>query len=236
MFIDERKFLSSNNLFLTILVLGLIGIARNTEEVILGITLNPKWYSLEPDVLFTMFSFPIYLCFFTAFIFYSLSRIMTPSLSYKRIFNCCFNLQLLHLVIPIFDFIGLKLNIHYSFYIFKSIALDNFYFFPALIMTLGIIIAWLVALLLVSLAFFRKLTNWRFWLVLSIVFSTLYWPIYHLFPLFDHLTNKIICRILPIGPLSCQSLVIGYGMFFAVSASIGVFYFVLQKRKTGYSL
>ncbi|MEM4662869.1 MAG: hypothetical protein QXM75_02515, partial [Candidatus Diapherotrites archaeon] len=187
---SKRKFL---NLLIILSFLGLLGLFRNLLEVVLCIkvTPDPKWYSFDFDVLLVMLVFPIYLCFFGAFMLHFISKKFGENVKYDKIFSYLFQLQFLHIVIPFVDYIGLKAEIPALFFMpFPQI---ESYFNPILPMTFGIVFAWILTAFIIIFVFVQvfKVKIWKSVTILMISFSTLYFPIYHMFPAFNTIFNTI---------------------------------------------
>ncbi|MCX8190547.1 MAG: hypothetical protein N3F05_04980 [Candidatus Diapherotrites archaeon] len=212
-------------LLMVIAILGAIGLARNTMEVALGIRANQKWYSFDADVVLTMLVFPIYLCFFGAFMLHFTAKKLGERLPYHKIFSHTFYLQPLHLLIPFLDLIGLKAKMPFLF-VMPFPYIDG-YFTPALTISYGIIFAWIITAFFMLFAFVKV-----FWvkiqksaIILFISFISMYFPIYHMFPTFNTAFNSIFMP-----GAHWSKAFYGYALFFAVSSLLGAKYFLSNTK------
>lgn len=225
---NDKKLLKSCfvKLIIFIFLLGFIGLVRNALEVAFGIHANQKWYSFDLDINLTMFIFPIYLCFFGSFILHFLSKKLGESPPYKKIFSYTLYLQLLHLVIPFLDFLGVRLRIPFLFVMpFPYI---ESYFTPALTMSFGIVFAWILTAFTMAFAFIKvfKTKICKSIIILTISFATIYFPTYHLFPTFNTFFNSVF---LP--DLHWSKSFYGYAVFFFICSLIGIRYFLINTKK-----
>jgi len=221
---NENEFLELKlNPWLAFSILGIIGLLRTVLEVLLGITVHPKWYTLEYDVFFTMFFFVTHFCFWGALIIHVTSKLFKYDIHYHKIFSYIFCLQILQLLVPFFDWVGLELNIPYLFNVVPY-HVGPFFSTP-IAMSLGIIFVWTVAAYITLKVFMKqfKLSLLRSIIVGLICFNILYWPIYHLWPTFDTIFDMITTNMLPRGT------VMGYGTFFMLSSLIGIYYYSSQR-------
>jgi len=233
----KEKFIKT---IFIIFILVLIGLARLFLEVIFHINLNGKWYSFDPDIVFVMSVFPIYLCFFLLMVFYLLLKLFKIKIDFKTLFLLFFIFQFFSLIIPFFDWIGFEFKIPWTlkpalnigccninpFFeaknIFEQIIILTplllFFTHPVLI-TMGIIITWLFG----GIFFFRylskelKISFIKKILIIIIFFHIIYWPIYKYFFIFDQLFSKI-------SGINYYNHY-GYGFYFLILGIIGLIYF-----------
>lgn len=217
---NKNFFKLKLSIFSIILILGGIGFLRNALHVFLGITQTPEWHSFNPDIVFTMFVFPIYLCFFSAFILHFLSEWIGEKIPYNKLFSFAFYLQFLHLIVPFLDYIGFQLQLPWFFPL--ALPAIQGYFFPVLVFTLGITVIWLVTGYLTSKVFIKyfKIKKIETALILTTCFIFLYLPIYHLWPAFNTVFNFFFIP----GPVS-PKFFYGYGAFFVICSFIGIWYY-----------
>ena len=154
-----------------IFILSLIGLLRNILEALFKVKIHEKWWAFDFDVVFTNVFFVIHFCFFGSLILHLLLKFFRERTPYFKIFSFLFNLQFIHLVIPLIDKIGLILGIPY---IFKILPEHNTPFFLSwTVMTLGIIVAWLISGYLTLRLLTRefKISLWKSIVVIIILFS-----------------------------------------------------------------
>lgn len=181
--------------------LGFLGIIRNILEVFIGGTWANRWFALTPDIFFTMFFYPIFLCFFSTTLLYSFSRLLKLEVKLRELLSICFLLQVTHLLIPFFDGLGDWLHIPHSYLfrvstyrilIFTPLAVTPLIIFFTRPTSLGIDLTWLLVTFIQVKLFCR---HYRFpWLrsliVLGLSFYTLYISIYPNYSFF--LNERII--------------------------------------------
>lgn len=138
-------------LSIALFILGSIGILRNFLEVFIGGAWANEWFALTPDIFFTMFFYPIYLCFFPTMILYLISKLLKLDIQISKLFSLFFLLQISHLFIPFFDCLGDKCQIPHSYLIqtptyikmiFSPLAFTPFIMFFTRPTSLGINITW----------------------------------------------------------------------------------------------
>lgn len=198
-------------------ILTLIGFARNALEVALGIKVLGKWYSMDVDIVLTMMAFVPHFPFVGSAVIHWTGKKIGATVDYDKVFSFLFHLQLIHLSIPFADWAGFKLGVPY---IFAGSGKYYPWFNVPVYMTLGIIVAWIVAGCL-SLKVFLKylgLKTWQGLFMGFVVLNALYWPIYHLFPIFLSTFNILTFRTLPITNFY------GYAAYFIIATMIGVSY------------
>jgi hypothetical protein len=248
---NDYGFLGPMGIFSAFIILGLIGIVRNLLEILFGIFITTKWFSLNPDILFSMFFFPTFLCFFGAFLIHATTGMFATKVPYKDIIYITFCLQMLHLVIPFMDTLNAAFGIPWFWHITDSFM--NAYFTNTLNATVGIIFAWIASGVVIFYIFVKRfgVGPLRALLVIFVVFNILYWPIYHIFPsfntVFDVITgntfNQFYYRLgsgyynpgtnfLLTLPDPYNANYFGYGFFFMICSLIGVVYYNKQMKQT----
>jgi len=176
----------------TIIFLGLIGLLRNVSEVILGGRWARAWFALKPDVLFTMFFYPIFLCFFSTTLLHFFSNKLGLKVKIKEVLSVLLLLQIMHLFIPLFDGIADLYNIPYRIYFsgsfYQQLIFSPLAFTPLIILftwptSLGIDIAWFfVSFILLKLYLKHfKFPIFKSLIVLGISFYIVYMSIYPLY-------------------------------------------------------
>lgn len=242
----------SKNIWLTttfvIAVLMLIGIVRVVLEVELGIILDSKWFSYEPDILFVMAFYPVYLCFFLWFVVATLLQLMEIRFSHQKLFSFFFWIQFLHLLIPFGDYIAITYGIPWNhepllnsagmmsgftispFFEMPNLLWFPVYFTPAILFftnvtTFGINIAWLLSGIAFLWFFKKKLViRWGATLILMLVlFQVIYWPVYKYHfvfnLLFDNITHQAVFTHY------------GYGLFFLFLSALGVWAYLQTSKE-----
>lgn len=231
---NDGKFLKLNfGLPFMLIVLMAIGFARNLLAVLFEIRLTfngifPGFYSMRPDIVFTMTIFPVYLCFFGSLILSLFLRVFSKQRYDKEILSLCFHLQVLHLLVPFLDIINLKLDIPYYVQIFPQSAL-LFLIAHLIVMTVGIIVVWMLSGVAV-IRFLKDLFQippLKFFLILFLTFNLLFWPIYLIFPLSNYLFNTLFLTegVDALFMRGTYDLFYGYATFFLLLAISGIFYF-----------
>lgn len=178
-----------------IIILGFIGIFRNILEVLLGGEWARAWFTLKPDVLFTMFFYPIFLCFFSATLLHFFSNQLGLKVSMKKIISILFLLQILHLAVPFFDGIADLYNIPYRINfnssLYKKLIFSPLAFTPLILLftwptSLGIDIAWFfVAFILLKLYLKHfKFPIFKSLIALGVTFYLVYMSIYPVYLFF----------------------------------------------------
>jgi hypothetical protein len=172
-----------------LLWLGLLGIARNLLEVFIGGAWANLWFALKPDIFFTMFCYPVFLCFFSTTLLYFFSRLLKLEVKIGEILSLCFLLQVSHLFIPFFDGLAGWLSIPYNYLLpvstYRTLLFSPLAFTPLIMFftrptSLGIDLTWLwITFILVKL-FCRhyRFSVWRSLTVLAATFYILYMSIY----------------------------------------------------------
>jgi hypothetical protein len=105
---------------LMILILGIIGVLRNVLEIWIGGAWAREWFSWSPDIMLTMFFYPIFLCFFASVLLHFLLGLFKIRIRFTELFLVMFFLQISHLAIPFLDGLGEWLHLPYHFIITDS--------------------------------------------------------------------------------------------------------------------
>jgi len=242
------KIDSIPKLISVLITLAIIGILRVVLQVHFKIFLDEKWFSLDPDILFTMACYPIYLCFFMFMCLHLALKLFKIYDCEEKLISFFFWIQLLHLLIPLIDAFGFRYNIPYNMAPYLNAQgmsfnlslnpfadIKNFWMFPLYltpflllftrVTTLGINIAWLLAFIAFFL-FLRKELKMKFnviTIVFLLMFQILYWPISKYYFVFDQLFDRIT------GMTIFNHY--GYGTYFLIFGIIGTIYFWTINRK-----
>jgi len=180
---------------LILIILGFIGISRNILEVLLGGEWARAWFALKPDVLFTMFFYPIFLCFFSATLLHFFSNQLGLKVSMKKIISILFLLQILHLVIPFFDGIAdiynIPYRINFNISLYKKLIFSPLAFTPLILLftwptSLGIDIAWFFITFILLKLYLKhfKFPIFESLIALGISFYLVYMSIYPIYLFF----------------------------------------------------
>ncbi len=233
------------------LILASIGLIRCVWANSLGISLDEKWYSLDPDVLLVMACYPVYLCFFIFLCSHLIFRFFGfKNIGYK-LFAFFFFIQFAHLIIPPADYMGMTLGIPWNLkpYLNAQIMTEGFslnpfddmpnmfyfpiYFTPLLMLftrltTFGINLTWILvfAAFLIFSCKILKIPFGKSLLILSLIFQVMYWPIYKYFFIFDGLFNYFTAT-----PYHNH---FGYALYFLLSSVVGITYFIYASKKTDF--
>lgn len=220
-------------LAIILVYLGLLGIIRLAMEIAVVDSLN-SWalrdlfYVFRADTVFTMFFFVIFLCFFSAAVINCLSKRLGGRQQFSELLKLLITLQFVHLIIPLGDYLGAMIGMPSGYEILTNEYLVKYYLSPALFMTPGVILGWLIALFAVTSFLIKKykLSPPKALLVDFIIFMLVFWPTY-MFPvlfnaIFDALAG-IKCATLA-GVCVHAHVFWGYGIFFAVLAILGMVY------------
>jgi hypothetical protein len=224
-----------------LMVLMVIGFARNLLSVVFGIKILflepiytngifPGFYSMRPDIVFTMTVAPVFLCFFGALILSLLLRLFNKQRGDKEVLSLCFHLQIFHLLVPFLDILNFKFDIPYYIQIFPASVLLSF-MTHLIVMTVGIIAVWILSGVAV-IRFLKdicRISPLKIFLIIFLTFNLLFWPIYMLFPFSNYLVN----HLLPIEEMEqvddfmrgTYDLFYGYAVFFLLLAVSGIVYF-----------
>ena len=236
---NSQSFLVlDRTLWQLLLILGGIGTLRNLLEVHFGITYTPKWYSLDADIFFVMFVFPIHLCFWGAVIITLFARLFNRQIPFLPLVAFLYYLQILHLLVPIIDRMGARLHFPQLFLIFGTDLVSPYFCFP-LPMTLGIMVIWSLSAYL-TLKILHRTFQIPLLQTLAIgvlAFITLYLPIYHLWPTW----NTIFAMATGAPPehfliksaefKTVEQPFWGYGFYFLLTGLIGIHYYRQQMQQ-----
>jgi hypothetical protein len=212
---------------LLVAVTGLVGVLRLALEVALGVRFHPKWYTFDPDIVFTMFFFPPSLLFFGTAVLHVMIRFVAGrDVDLRRLVSVFAYTQVLHLVVPVADALGFALGMPSYYNLGSGYALNQWYTL-LLAFTPGIIVAWALTLYIAA-----KVLLLRFSLgissVLVILILTIPWlivPIYIVWPTFNTLSNRLLgisARV--------EFLYWGYGAYFALTTFLGALYYHVVAR------
>ena len=227
----QEYFILKLNPFWMLLILGAVGVLRNVMEVLFNIKFlyNPadKWYSMDGDILFTMFFFPVSLCFFGAFVIHIIFRAFNLKIPYLKLVSFAFYLQILQLIVPFFDIIALRYQIKHSFILPEFLHFYPYFAF-AIAISLGIIVVWVLTMYMMVKVFVKHFNQNLFVTIggLLIAYLILFIPIYYIFPIFNIGFNLIAG--IEADPFN---LFWGYGVFFMISGLFGMWYYRIQIRK-----
>jgi len=194
--VDYKKFDLPVKISTAIIILGLIGLLRSFISILFGIKFfNGVYFTFDLGALFTMFVFPIFLCFFPAMIITSTFKLWNFKINPKNIIGFFFFMQFVHILIPFLEWLQFRFCIPCSFPIsppqiylklaISPLALTPLIFFVTNACTLGINTAWVFA----SIATIKYGMNYkvplkRFLFVSMIIFYIIYvisYPAYLLF-------------------------------------------------------
>lgn len=179
-------------LILTVIILGTIGVSRNILEVAIGGEWARGWFDLTPDVFFTMFFYPIFLCFFSTTLLHFFSHLLGLKVEINKLFIIIFFLQFLHLFIPfldgVADFYNLPYRLDFNVAIYKKLIFSPLALTPLILFftwptSFGIDIAW-VLVSIVFLYFYIKrldLSVVKSLGALSLTFYIVYMSIYPIY-------------------------------------------------------
>ncbi|MCK9544002.1 MAG: hypothetical protein M0R03_18435 [Novosphingobium sp.] len=220
---ENLRITNIKDLIIVFIIGGLIGLFRNYLEVKFAINLTVQWYSFDTDIMFTMFFYPIFFTFSAPML---LDLFFNSKISYTKIFSYIFFTQIVHIFIPFIDVIGKKLNFN-NFHSLPFMGnIMNSFFYGKIVMTLGIIIAWI----LVIFSFFRffnyhNISYKKTFSIFIVFFNFYYWPIYHIWPMLNNIGN----RLFNIEKATSYSNVWGYGFYFALLTICGILFFIKKK-------
>lgn len=219
-----------------ILICGVIGLIRNWLSVQWKIL--PGFYSLKPDILWTMFNFPVYLFLFpSALLHWQLRLFGYQGIRAETVFSLSLYLQILHLIIPALDWAGYKLGLPWAYTIGTEIIRTAWYT-NRIYMTPGIIIGWWVTAYMVSKTLWRMKVNWFVILFASLTtFLAVFLPTY----VFFTGLNTIFNRAFGLWFWNPQDYLFdspswflqwGNGTYFGLGALLGLWYYVKQQPKS----
>jgi hypothetical protein len=182
------------------IILGIIGLFRNILEVALGGQWARAWFSLKPDVLFTMFFYPVFLCFFSTTLLHFFSNQFGLKIKIRQIVSVLFLLQIVHLFIPLFDgladFYNIPCRLYYDTILYKKLIFSPLALTPLILLftwptSLGIDIAWLFVSFILLKVYLKqfKFPVFESLAVLTISFYIIYMSIY---PIYFFFINETI--------------------------------------------
>lgn len=239
---NDLSFLSlPTGLVVLIVVCGVIGLIRNALSTYLHIL--PGYYSFHLDILWTMFNFPIYLFLFPgALLHWSLHRLGYQDVRIESIYGLSFHLQMIHLVVPFLDWLGYQLGMPWAHTVGTHIIRTHWYT-NDIYMTPGIIAGWWITGYIVTRVFRQRLGIGWFATILTslITFLSILIPTYFLFPGLNTLFNRTFGLLFwyPQDYLYDSPtwfLQWGSGTYFALTALLGLAYYVRWQRKEGSSI
>jgi hypothetical protein len=250
---NDASFLSlPARLTLLIVVCSVIGLLRNALSVALDdssrlysydpgvlwlLGIRPKFYSFDPDIVWVMLNFPVQLFLFPA----ALLHWQLQALGYRRvetatIFALSFNLQVLHLIVPFFDWLGFKMGMPWQYTIGDHKVATQWYI-NFLVMSPGIILAWLLTAYIVAKVLRQRLgIRWPAVILTSLTtFVVILMPTYFFFPTFNTLFARAFGVLTwnPEDPRIKYPILIqwGYGTYFALTALLGLIYYLKRRSK-----
>jgi hypothetical protein len=220
--------------FKLLLICGCIGLLRNDLEIIFKI---PFFYSFSPDIVFTMFVWPIHLFLFPAMLLHFLLKKMKyDKLPIESIYSLFFSLQIIHLIIPPLDRFGYYIGIPY-WYTFGDHVNTTDWSANLLLMTPGIIAAWIISIYAV-VKVLRKYISvcWKdISVIVFVIMTIIFIPTYVVWPTLNTIFNHVFglwassfdprVKILPV------TIFWGYGTYFALTALMGGFYYKFSEAK-----
>jgi hypothetical protein len=139
---NDASFLSPTAGLVTLIAIcGGIGLVRNMASTYLQIL--PGFYNFQPDILWTMFNFPIHLWLFGGMLLHWQLRLLGyRDLNVVSIFALAFHLQILHLIVPFLDWVGYyRLGMPWE-YILGPHPIANEWYTNIMYYTPGIIVGW----------------------------------------------------------------------------------------------
>ena len=231
---DSAFFKLPANLPLLVIICGIIGLTRNALQVGLN---TPIFYSFTPDILWTMFFWPIHLFLFPSMLLHGLLRLMGyQRISIESVFGLTFYLQILHILVPFFDWLGFAIGLPWMYELGVPAKSTDLYI-NYLVMTPGIIVAWIITGYMVAKVLKQNLkVAWPTITMTSVItFSLILIPIYFIWPTFNTLFNQIFGILVWDNndprlnvPRQIQW---GYGTYMALTSILGMVYFLWQRRK-----
>lgn len=250
---NDASFLSlPASLWVLIAVCAVIGLVRNALSIwfdsaerlysydpgvlwLLGI--RPKFYSFDPDVVWVMFNFPIQLFLFpAALLHWQLHRLGYRRIEAAMVFGLSFHLQVLHLIVPFFDWLGFQMGLPWQ-YTLGTHKIATPWYINFMVMTPGIILAWwLTGYMVVKVLRQRLGVSWPVVILTSATtFLVILLPTYFFFPTFNTLFAQAFGAWTwdPLDPRLKYPILIhwGYGTYFALTALLGLLYYLWQRHK-----
>jgi len=230
-YLYSSKIKDSFNLDLKILpaiiLLGAIGIGRNILEVMIGGDWARKWFAYTPDVYFTMFFYPIFLCFFSVTLLHFFSNKFGLKIKIIPLFSIMFFMQVVHLIIPFFDGLAhvfdIPFRIWFSDNIYKILIFSPLALTPLIILftyptSLGIDVVWFFVTFVLIKMYIKK---FKFPMIkslaaLAISFYITYMSIY---PIYYFFINE--------GIIGSNYM---FGLFFLFMSIPSIIYVAIMKK------
>ena len=249
---NDASFLSLPASFgVLIVICGIIGLLRNVQHVAIDNAsvrlyspdpavlwrwgIRPKFYSLDPDLLWTMFNFPTYLFLVpSALLHWQLHLLGYRRVNAAAIFGLSFHLQILHLIVPFFDWLGFRMGLPWA-YTFGAHKVATAWYLNYAVMTPGILVAWwLTAYMVVKVLKRRLEIRWPAVILTSLTtFFFIFFSVYLFFPTYNTLFARAfgVWTWNPNDPRLGYPILInwGYGTYFALTALLGLVYYQLHR-------
>lgn len=233
---NDASFLSLPAKLGTLIVIcGLIGLVRNWVSASWNVL--PGFYGFQLDMIWTMFIFPIQLFLFPGALLHWLLHLLGyRHIRVETLFSLSFHLQILHLIIPFFDWLGYHLGMPWYYTIGTEIIRTRWYT-NLLYMTPGVLVAWWTTGYLVAKVLKQRLgVRWSITIFASLTtFLFILFPTYLLFPAFNTLFNETF----GLWFWNPQDFLFdspswflhwGYGTYFALTAVLGLIYYLWKRR------
>jgi len=194
--INYNKINLPVNIFISIIILALIGLFRTLVSILLKISFHGGvWFSFDLGVIFTMLVFPVFLCFFPAMILDFFFKSWKVNVDSRNILGMNFFIQFIHLFIPLFEWLQRNFNIPCSLslvpqklyldFAISPLASTPLIFTITNACTLGISVAWFFAtIVIIKYGLNCKVPVLKYLLVLMLIFYIIYvltYPTYYLF-------------------------------------------------------
>lgn len=234
---NDASFLSLPvRLSVLVAICGLIGLVRNALST--GLDVLPGFYSFHPDILWTMFNFPIHLFLFPgALLHWQLQLLGYRDVRVETIFGLSFHLQIIHLIIPFLDWLGYHLGMPWAYTIGTDIVRTSWYT-NRVYMTPGIIVGWWITAYMVAKVLRKRLgVGW-----FAVIFTSLTTFLVIFFPTYVFFTalNTLFNRAFGLWFWDPQNYMFdspswflqwGNGMYFALTALLGLVYYLRRLSK-----
>ncbi len=234
---NDASFLSPPaNLIFLIAICGIIGLLRNSFSIWLHVL--PGFYSFHPDMIWTMFIFPVQLCLFPSALLHWLLQLMGyRQFDVKSIYGLSFHLQILHLIIPFLDWLGYRLGMPWAYTLGTDIIRTHWYT-NLLHFTPGVIVGWWITGYMIAkvLRVHFGIHWWPLVLASLTTFLVILVPTYFLFPTFNTLFNKAfgLWYWYPqdyFVDSPTWFLHWGYGTYFGITSVIGLVYYLKRRSE-----
>lgn len=231
-----------------VIICGAIGTVRNLVSVAFGI---PRFYSLDLNIVYTMFIWPWHLFVLPgALLHATLHLLRCRNVRIDQVFGLTFHLQALHLAVPFFDWVGWRLNVPWGYVLGhgfyytdwqtnKGYGIEGFinngWYMNMLIMSLGIVLAWLVAGYTVPKVLRQRLRlGWTpIVIALAVTWTAILIPAYFIWPAFNTLLERGLSFVASLLPFihAPHRTMWGYGSYFGLTALLATWYLVGQRRR-----